>query len=308
MLNCHTQVDYVKHRLDLSQELVDRPKDVECLRKYLDKPESIACYKILGVRGTLGTVASSNTEAGHASNEHTVPTKLLGILAIEKQILKLLEQEDGWIQHDITEHQELELHRLSKKEDFEPNSSLSKAVFSLTHWSFHKFEKNQKASLYYKKIPFHKGDQFVGNNIIHKDGDPSISIFIPRGGRYPLLECIAMERQCCHEIANDDGEFILDKWSTRYWCDVTYRSRYGDYGFHIIPNSHQDEIADNSSSNDVCHDTAGMFGGGGGGVMASGENNDEHKEGEADEYKEDNLTESSTCCHYTTSLQLHFNH
>ncbi len=52
------------------------------------------------------------------------------------------------MQHDITEHQELERHRLSRKDDFEPNSSLSKVLFSLIHWSFDKFEKNHKASMY----------------------------------------------------------------------------------------------------------------------------------------------------------------
>ncbi len=49
------------------------------------------------VRGSLGTVASSNAEAGHASNEAAVPTQLLGIVAIETQILKLLERKDRWI-------------------------------------------------------------------------------------------------------------------------------------------------------------------------------------------------------------------
>ncbi len=91
MLNCQTQVEYEKHRSDLYHELADRPKVVEYFRKYLDNPESIACYKILGVRGSLGTVASSNAEAGHASNKHAIPTQLIGILAIEKQILKFLE-------------------------------------------------------------------------------------------------------------------------------------------------------------------------------------------------------------------------
>ncbi len=96
--------------------LSDCPKNVEYFCKYLDHPDSIARYKILGIQGGLGMVASSNTEAGHASNEHAVPTQLIGILAKEKQVLKFLQREDNWIQRDITEHQQLELHRLSKKD------------------------------------------------------------------------------------------------------------------------------------------------------------------------------------------------
>ncbi len=50
---------------------------------------------MLEVRGSLGIVASSNAEAGHASNEHAVPTQLIGMIAIENQILQLLEQRIG---------------------------------------------------------------------------------------------------------------------------------------------------------------------------------------------------------------------
>ncbi len=74
VLNCKTQADYEKHRSDLYQELAACPKDIEYFQKYLDHLESIAQYKILGVGGSLGMVASSNAEAGHASNEYAVPT------------------------------------------------------------------------------------------------------------------------------------------------------------------------------------------------------------------------------------------
>ncbi len=195
-------------------------------------------------------VASSNAEAGHASNEYAVPTQLLGILTIEKQILKLLEQDNGWIQCDITEHQELELHRLSKKDDYEINSGSAKALFNPTCWSFNKFENNLKGSLYYTKVPVYDGDKHIGNNIICKDEDPGSSIFIPNGGRCLLLECIAMDNQCCHELANDDAAFILEKWSTRYWCDDTYHSCYGDYGFHVSTNSvGMERISDTNDAN-----------------------------------------------------------
>ncbi len=110
---------------------------------------------------------------------------------------------------------------MSKKDELDPDSSSSKALFTLTRWSYDKFEKNLKASLKYKKIPVHEGDSFVRIKIVRKDGDPSTSIFIPVGERCLLAECIAMDNQCCHKLVND-GDFILGKWGTRYWCDDTY--------------------------------------------------------------------------------------
>ncbi len=57
-------------------------------------------------------VVSSNVESGHASNKHTVPTKLIDIIDIKKQVLEF---EDQCIQCDISELKKLELHRLSKR-------------------------------------------------------------------------------------------------------------------------------------------------------------------------------------------------
>ncbi len=94
LLNCQTQVDFNKHQSDLYKALSDRPKDVQYFEQYLDYPESIARYKIVEVTGIFGTVLSSNADAGHASNEDAVPTQLLWIVAIETQILKLLERKD----------------------------------------------------------------------------------------------------------------------------------------------------------------------------------------------------------------------
>ncbi len=54
----------------------------------------MARYKTLEVRQSLGMVASSNAEAGHASNEHAVSTQLMSVAAIEEQVLKLLERDD----------------------------------------------------------------------------------------------------------------------------------------------------------------------------------------------------------------------
>ncbi len=78
-LNCRTQLEFKQHKSDLYIALADRPKDIDYFREYFDNPESIARYKILGVRGSLGMVTSSNAEAGHASHEHSVPTQMIGI-------------------------------------------------------------------------------------------------------------------------------------------------------------------------------------------------------------------------------------
>lgn len=61
-------------------------------------------------------IASFNAEAGCASNEHAMPAQLIGVIAIEKQALELLELEDQWIQFNISEHQKLELRCLSKQQ------------------------------------------------------------------------------------------------------------------------------------------------------------------------------------------------
>ncbi len=79
-----------QHKSDLYTALADRLNNIVYFHEYLDQPESIARYKIMSVRGSLGIVASSNAEAGHANNEHAVPIQLIGILAIDKQILRLL--------------------------------------------------------------------------------------------------------------------------------------------------------------------------------------------------------------------------
>ncbi len=157
------------------------------------------------VRGSLGMVASSNADAGHASNEHAVPTKLMGILNIEQWVLKLLEREDNWIHIDLTEYQQLELHRLSKKEKMDPDSGEWKALHHLTRFSFDVYQKNKKLSRYYTKVPVKEGEITIGHNITCKDGGPSTSILIHSGDRCPLSECVAMNNQCCHELAYDDG-------------------------------------------------------------------------------------------------------
>lgn len=60
------------------------------------------------------------------------------------------------------------------------------------------------------------------------------SIFIEFGQRYLSIDCIAIDLQCCHELANDKAEFTLEKLSTRYWCNETHCKCFGDYGYHIL--------------------------------------------------------------------------
>ncbi len=81
-MNCKTQLEFNHHKSDLYTALADRLNDIVYFHEYLDQPESIARYKIMSVRGSLGMIASSNTEAGHASNEHAMSTQLIGILAL----------------------------------------------------------------------------------------------------------------------------------------------------------------------------------------------------------------------------------
>ncbi len=98
-------------------------------------------------------------------------------------------------------------------------SSEWNALHSLTRSSFEKFEKNLKASRYYKKEPVYDHNTIVAYKILCHDEDPSTSIVIESGGRCPLIECMAMNYQCGHELVCDDGQFDLKKWGTRYWCD-----------------------------------------------------------------------------------------
>ncbi len=42
-----------------------------------------------------------------------------------------------------------------------------------------------------------------------------------------------MDFQCYYDLANNDGQFLLNKWGIQYWWDVTYHEEYGIYGYHI---------------------------------------------------------------------------
>ncbi len=144
-----------------------------------------------------------------------MPTQIMGIVAIEKQVLKMLGREDCWIQHDMTEHQNLDLHRLINSEEFNEDSNEWKTLHQLTRFSFDKFLNNMRKYHYYTKVPVFDADKLTGNKLRCKDGDPTTAIFIHVGGRCPLPYCVAMDYQCCHNVENDDG-----KWGIWYWCNT----------------------------------------------------------------------------------------
>lgn len=50
------------------------PSNIDYFNAYFDNPKSIARYKVMEVRGSLGKVASANAEADHASNKAAVPS------------------------------------------------------------------------------------------------------------------------------------------------------------------------------------------------------------------------------------------
>ncbi len=114
-------------------------------------------------------------------------------------------------------------------------------LHKLTKYSYQKLKTIFKGSQYYMNKPVYDGENLLGHKILHRDGDPSMSIFIPCGGRLPLSECIAMDFQCCHEIAND-GKFDLNKWGTRYLCDQTYGNVFGDFGYHNVTRYSSDAV------------------------------------------------------------------
>ncbi len=64
----------------------------------------------------------------------------MGVIAIEKQVLKFMECEDRWIQRDIDEHQQLEFQRLRKQKEMDEDSSEWKAFHMFMQSSFDKFE------------------------------------------------------------------------------------------------------------------------------------------------------------------------
>jgi len=74
----------------------------------------------------------------------------------------------------------------------------------------------------------------AGNQVSHNNNDSdSNSLFIPKNGRCPKPWCVCHDIQCVHEF-DVDKCFILNKWSTRWWSDSTYKSNYGIYGNEFI--------------------------------------------------------------------------
>ncbi len=62
-----------------------------------------------------------------------------------------------------------------------------------------------------------------------------------------------MDFQCTHELINNDGEFILEKRGTGYWCNKIYCKAFGDHGYHITRATSDDVQESNSGESDVIH-------------------------------------------------------
>ncbi len=87
-------------------------------------------------------------------------------------------------------------------------------------------QEHQKSTKYLQKEPVTKGGLCVGPKVLQPNVDPIATIIFPIQGRYPLHASTADDCQCAHEIAHDDGRM-------RYWCDATYRSKFGKYVYHV---------------------------------------------------------------------------
>ncbi len=74
---------------------VDEPMDIDYFKFSFKNSRAIDKIKILEVSGSLGIVSSVHAEAGCSSDLYAVPTDVLRIAGIKKQILCLL-KEDKW--------------------------------------------------------------------------------------------------------------------------------------------------------------------------------------------------------------------
>jgi len=110
-LHSFTKEDFEYHCQKTYDALAQFPEHIDYFKRYFKNTKSIAKYEIMKIRGSLCTVASSNAEATHSSNESHHPTKLMGIMSPEEHLLQLIKRNDEWIRRDKTEHGELEFQR-----------------------------------------------------------------------------------------------------------------------------------------------------------------------------------------------------
>ena len=88
-MNCSTKKEYDTHVENVHEAFDAYPEFVEYFRNnYFSKPESIAKWSIMKIRGGMLTISSAAVEQSHASNEAVLPTKLMDIVSPENSCLR----------------------------------------------------------------------------------------------------------------------------------------------------------------------------------------------------------------------------
>ena len=233
-MDCTTRDEYNLHVAAVYQGFIGYPKHILYFEKYFNNPDAIAKWSIKKIRGGLLTIGSTAAEQLHSSNEVAVPTKLMGILSPEDQLLELVRRSDNWIRRDLTEGSKLEFEQARLSRVLEHGSPEYLAMKSLTRHAFkNMFHQSWKRTQSYRKKPVHdEFNQLTGHEIYYNDHD-QISCFISLEGRCPRDDCASFDVQCVHELVNDN-DFLINKWNTRFWNDKTYRLAYGE-GSHLPP-------------------------------------------------------------------------
>jgi len=93
-LNCKTKVDYDTHGKAVYKAFEQFPLQVKYFKKYFDNPDSIAKYSIMKIRGSMRCITSAAAEQCHSSNDVACPTKIMGIVSPEQQLLEMLRRSD----------------------------------------------------------------------------------------------------------------------------------------------------------------------------------------------------------------------
>jgi hypothetical protein len=227
-LDCTTKEKYDHHVAAAYEGLKAFPNHVTYFKKFFDDPASIAKYSLSAMRGGLCTITSAAAEQTHSSNERAVPTKLFGLVTPERQMLELTRRADNWIRRDLEEKTLMELHQQLQCAQLIAESPEHKAIMSLYRHPFKKMfmsawiRKDEYDTVVFGDVE--KGQH--GKEVIHV-ATGKVSSTILHGGRCNRKHCIAMDSPCVHELCVD-GDFILEKWGTRWWNDRKYKSMFGE--------------------------------------------------------------------------------
>jgi hypothetical protein len=234
VLNCTTEDQYKANVALVYDALASYPSHVEYFKSWFDRPECIAKYYIAKVRGGMCTIGSCAAEQCHASNEHWIPTKIMGLISPEQQFHELLKRSDDWIRRDKQDEGELEFEQARLALKLDETSPKYKALFALTIYYYREFFlKNWSRIHLYRNEPYYsEGGELLGQKVFYLRDD-SLSVTIPIGERCPRDACSQYDYQCVHELVVDQ-DFILDKWQTRFWNNCTYKMKFGD-GTHLLP-------------------------------------------------------------------------